>query len=117
MNALLIAVRDQFQALLDSYQITGTAVDPYKNAMVQLNNIIETPPAIIAVVTEAPDYTSSLAAIQMQLNTVSSGVINLQAMATQASATAAAASNTTAAAPAAINTAAAAAAPAAQAAQ
>ncbi len=50
----LIAVRNSFQTLLDNYQIVGTALEPFKNAMVDLNAVIDTPDDTPAAPAAAP---------------------------------------------------------------
>lgn len=48
---LLIAVREQFQSLLDNYHVPDVAMATFKGAMMQLSGIIETPeaPPVVAL--------------------------------------------------------------------
>ena len=59
---LLIAVRDQFQSLLDYYQVTDPGLVTFKSAMVQLNSIIETPDAPPVTITQPVTSTADVVA-------------------------------------------------------
>ena len=48
--AALVAIRDSLQGLLDNYQVMDTAAVTHKSAIVQLDDLIQTPDAPIVTV-------------------------------------------------------------------